>query len=107
MKALMAILVVLPLSAQAPEAATGSSGVAASPVPATEPMLTGWIDLGYQWNTGVAGSLDTYRSIINLGSGPNSPYLNGPFSRLAETSDSGRRFSRNSNHAVGSSRIAV
>ncbi len=42
----------------------------ASPVPATEPALTGWIDLGYRWGTGVGGSLDTYRSIINLGSGP-------------------------------------
>jgi hypothetical protein len=42
----------------------------ASPVPATESWLTGSIDLGYRWRTGVGGSLDTYRSIINLGSGP-------------------------------------
>jgi hypothetical protein len=42
----------------------------ASPVPSTEPVVAGWIDLGYRWNTGVAGSFDTYRSIINLGSGP-------------------------------------
>jgi hypothetical protein len=26
--------------------------------------------VGYRWRTGVGGSLDTYRSIINLGSGP-------------------------------------
>ena len=70
MKALMAIFVVLPVLAQAPPASTGSSDTAVSPVPAIEPLLTGWIDFGYTWNTGVAGSLDTYRSIINLGSGP-------------------------------------
>ena len=42
----------------------------ASPVPSTEPILTGWIDLGYVWNTGVGGSYDTYRSIIDVHSGP-------------------------------------
>jgi hypothetical protein len=42
----------------------------ASPVPSTEPVLTGWIDLGYVWNTGVGGSYDTYRSIIDIHSGP-------------------------------------
>jgi hypothetical protein len=43
---------------------------APSPAPSPEPVLTGWIDLGYRWDTGVGGSFDTYRSIINLGSGP-------------------------------------
>ena len=65
------ILGSLPLLAQqaaSPPAATTSD--AASPVPSTEPILTGWIDLGYRWRTGVGGSLDTYRSIIDLGSGP-------------------------------------
>ena len=42
----------------------------ASPVPASEPALTGWIDFGYQWRTDVGGSFDTYRSIVDLGSGP-------------------------------------
>ena len=32
--------------------------------------FTGWIDLGYRWRTDVGGSLDTYRSIVNLGEGP-------------------------------------
>jgi len=58
-----------PTTAPAPAASTNSSA-APSPVPSTEPVLTGWIDLGYRWSTGVGGSLDTYRSIINLGSGP-------------------------------------
>ena len=56
------------LTQPAPAATTTSD--APSPVPSTEPVLTGWIDLGYRWQTGVGGSLDTYRSIINLGSGP-------------------------------------
>ncbi len=104
MKAFLAILVVLPVLAQAPATtqppaatpapattqpsaatpapATTQPPVAtqattpatttdtASPVPSTEPVLTGWIDLGYRWGTGVGGSFDTYRSIINLGAGP-------------------------------------
>ncbi len=41
-----------------------------TPVPTTEPVVTGSIDLGYRWRTDVAGSFDTYRSIINLGEGP-------------------------------------
>src|SRR5438552_3125217 len=41
-----------------------------SPVPSTESWLTGSIDLGYRWRTDVAGSFDTYRGIVNLGSGP-------------------------------------
>jgi hypothetical protein len=52
----------------APPAATTKSD--ASPVPAEESWLTGSIDLGYRWRTGVVGSFDTYRSIVNLGSGP-------------------------------------
>ncbi len=43
---------------------------ATSPVPSAENWLTGSIDLGYRWRTGVGGSLDTYRSIVDLGSGP-------------------------------------
>src|ERR1700722_1225645 len=75
MKALLIFLLILPVLAQqtaATPAATPATTTddAASPVPATEPALTGWIDLGYRWGTGVGGSLDTYRSIVNLGSGP-------------------------------------
>ena len=90
MKALVILAVGLPLLAQQPPApttpatapapattpapaatpATTAASDAPSPVPSTEPVLTGWIDLGYRWQTGIGGSLDTYRSIINLGSGP-------------------------------------
>jgi hypothetical protein len=43
---------------------------AASPVPTGDQVLSGYIDLGYRWMTGVFGSFDTYRSIVDLGSGP-------------------------------------
>ncbi len=41
-----------------------------SPVPADDSWLMGSIDVGYRWNTGVGGSFDSYRDIVNLGSGP-------------------------------------
>jgi hypothetical protein len=57
--------------AAAPKPAVASAKPdAASPVPTAESWLTGSIDVGYRWQTGVGGSLDTYRSIVNLGSGP-------------------------------------
>ena len=43
---------------------------AASPVPTADSWLTGSIDLGYTWRTDVAGSFNSYRDIVNLGSGP-------------------------------------
>ena len=43
---------------------------AASPVPSGEDWLSGFLDIGYRWRTGVAGSFETYRSIVNLGAGP-------------------------------------
>jgi hypothetical protein len=42
----------------------------ASPVPVEESWLAGSIDAGYRRQSGVGGSFDTYRSIVNLGSGP-------------------------------------
>jgi hypothetical protein len=41
-----------------------------SPVPAEQPVLSGYIDLGYRWETGIYGSNATYRSVVDLGSGP-------------------------------------
>ncbi|MFN0101861.1 MAG: hypothetical protein ACKV2U_07200 [Bryobacteraceae bacterium] len=35
-----------------------------------EPKTGGSVDLGHRWNSDVVGSLDTYRSIVNLGEGP-------------------------------------
>src|SRR5260221_4798577 len=78
MRLLLIVASLLPLAAQtpAPPAAQPSTPPAAatktdaSPVPAAESWLTGSIDLGYRWRSGVAGNFDTYRSIVNLGSGP-------------------------------------
>ena len=56
-------------SAAAEEKKPDTPAPAASPVPSTESWLIGSIDLGYQWLTGPAGSVDTYRSIVNLDSG--------------------------------------
>ena len=78
MKTFLAIVIVFPLLGQepaavpaaSPPAPSPASSDAASPVPSTEPVLTGWIDLGYLWDTGVGGSYDTYRSIIDIHSGP-------------------------------------
>jgi len=43
---------------------------AASPAPATEQWFTGSFDFGYRWVGDVRGSEATYRSVVNLGSGP-------------------------------------
>jgi hypothetical protein len=56
----------VPADAKKPDA----GNTATSPVPSTENWISGWIDVGYRWRTDVAGSFDTYRSIVNLGSGP-------------------------------------
>ena len=80
MRLLFFMMSLLPLAAQqttppAPPSATADAKPeikqpSASPVPAAESWLSGSIDLGYRWRTDVAGSFDTYRSIVNLGSGP-------------------------------------
>jgi hypothetical protein len=59
-----------PPTAQAATAGAKAPAEAASPVPTTESWLTGSIDFGYRWRTDVGGSVDTYRSIVDLGSGP-------------------------------------
>ncbi len=71
------LVIVAPLIAQTPqpaaapaETASATAAEAASPVPSAESWLTGSIDVGYRWRTDVGGSFNTYRSIVNLGSGP-------------------------------------
>jgi hypothetical protein len=55
-----------PAAQDAAPATAEAAASAATP----EPGLTGSVDVGYRWRTGVAGSLDTYRSVVNLGEGP-------------------------------------
>jgi hypothetical protein len=59
-----------PPAQTAPAQAAPAEPAPQSPIPEGETTLTGWVDAGYQWRTGVAGSFDTYRSFVNLGSGP-------------------------------------
>jgi hypothetical protein len=84
MRVLLTVALFLPLAAQTPPvtppaptapptaapAATPDTNAGTSPVPSTEPDISGWIDVGYRWRTNVNGSLETYRSIVNLGAGP-------------------------------------
>jgi hypothetical protein len=57
--------------AAAPQTKPDTGAAATSPVPsAAEPWITGSLDVGYRWRTDIGGSFDTYRSIVNLGSGP-------------------------------------
>jgi hypothetical protein len=71
MKRVLLIAVALPMMAQNPAPpAPSAAAPAESPVPARENWLTGWIELGYRWNTGPGGSFETYRSVVDLGAGP-------------------------------------
>jgi hypothetical protein len=82
MRLVWIFVVLLPLVAQppaapappaapvAPATKTAEAKPDVSPVPTAESWITGSVDLGYRWQTGVGGSFDTYRSIVNLGSGP-------------------------------------
>ena len=55
-------------------------------MPATEAWFTGSMDVGYRWRTDVGGSLDSYRSVVDLGRVRN---CSAPISRLI---DPGKRF---------------
>jgi hypothetical protein len=59
-----------PAAADAKPADPAAPAAAASPVPSGENWLTGFLDIGYRWRADVAGSFNTYRSIVDLGSGP-------------------------------------
>jgi hypothetical protein len=55
----------------AQEAKTEEAAAAAeTPAPAVEQNVTGSIDVGYRWMTDLRGSVDTYRSVVDLGEGP-------------------------------------
>jgi hypothetical protein len=62
-------------AAKPEEAKTEEGKKDEAPAPAPEPPKAeiatgGHVDVGYRWNSNVTGSLDTYRSIVNLGEGP-------------------------------------
>jgi hypothetical protein len=81
MRAFLLLLFTLPLAAQAPvgeQAPVPPPPKDAIPLvqqpeataPATEPFVTGNLDIGYRWVSGVGGDFNTYRSVVNLGDGP-------------------------------------
>jgi hypothetical protein len=55
--------------AQQAPAQAAAPAAPASPAPTDENWLTGFVDFGYRW-VGTSGSFNTYRSIVDLGSGP-------------------------------------
>ena len=59
-----------PEEAKVAGAKPADTKAAETPVAATEDWLTGSVDVGYRWRTAVAGSFESYRSIVNLGAGP-------------------------------------
>ncbi len=54
----------------APSQATPQAAAEAVPPAAAEQKLTGTVEVGYRFVQDVAGSKNTYRSIVNLGEGP-------------------------------------
>jgi len=50
--------------------ATSAQASADNPAPGAGEDFHGSIDFGYRWLTGVNGSMDEYRSVVNLGQGP-------------------------------------
>jgi hypothetical protein len=60
-----------PQEKAAPAAQAAAQAAAASPAPSADNnWFNGWFEVGYRWDTGVAGNPDAYRSFVNLGSGP-------------------------------------
>jgi len=68
----------------------GQTTTETTPVPSDQPLVSGYIDLGYRWVTGVHGSFDTYRSVVDLGSGPK--LLGADFTILNTFLKPGQRF---------------
>ena len=55
---------------QVPVKTEAAVPVPAAAEPTTESWVAGSIDFGYRWRTQVGGSFDSYRSVVDLGSGP-------------------------------------
>lgn len=65
MRPLIVLAFTLPLAAQQPAPAVADT----APRPSGESWVTGNLDIGYRWLGGPGGSLETYRSVVNLGQG--------------------------------------
>jgi hypothetical protein len=77
MRHVILLLSLLPLWAQEPaaqpkpeEAKPAEEAAAVPPSPVAESWVTGSVDVGARWLTDIAGSRETYRSVVDLGEGP-------------------------------------
>ena len=87
---LLGIAVGMGAAAQDPAPAQAATETPTTPpAPSGQLTVTGSVDVGYRWQTGVGGSTDAYRSLVDLGSGPK---LLG--SELTITDPKGRGFDR-------------
>jgi len=75
------LVLLFPLAGQTPPPSAPEQKPTSS-----EPSFTGSVDVGYRWRTDVAGSFNTYRSVVDLGAGPKM--LGAEFTIL----DPGKRF---------------
>ncbi len=69
MKAWILLLAALPLAAQDATQAAAQDTNAVPPSTQPGETLTGSVDLGYRWFSGAGGSMETYRSVVDIGSG--------------------------------------
>lgn len=66
MRSWLMIAVALPLAAQ-----QAAQEPAPPPTPAaSEPVVSGSLDLGYRWHSTIGGNFQSYRTLVNLGEGP-------------------------------------
>lgn len=82
MRNILLLAVALPLMAQEPPAAAPAATPTPTPAPASasapappaatpaDKWLTGTLDVGWRFTTGIEGDTNTYRSVVNLGRGP-------------------------------------
>jgi hypothetical protein len=71
MRNLLLLAVTLPLLAQDPAASQAAPAATPTPTPTPgERWISGTVDAGWRFTTSVAGDENTYRSVVNLGSGP-------------------------------------
>ena len=70
MRMLLILALLCPVAAQIPAKPEVKPAEPSPTAVAAEDWFTGSINVGYRWRTDVAGSFNTYRSVVDLGAGP-------------------------------------
>ena len=81
-----------------------------SPAPAADELsMTGSVDVGYRWISGVGGNFDVYRSVVNLAEGPKLLGATHLFDRCRRVSERRQRHPTDSPFGLraGPSHVAV